>query len=118
MDPELIEKITASPSLPWVFTAIGFHVINAFLGTFMAFVDRTDLLVKIHRWVYISVLVSLAGFLVLNHIHSANTPWDYLIFIYFITIIPISKRWDVLVHALFSIVGLTLLPVLILLQLF
>jgi hypothetical protein len=39
-----------------------------------------------------------------------------LIGLYFITLIPYSKRWDILVHALVAVVGLTLLPLLIVLR--
>ena len=45
-----------------------------------------------------------------------NTLLDYLICLYFITIVPYSKRWDVLVHAFVGAVGLTLLPLLIVLR--
>ena len=55
---------------------------------------------------------------VITYIHGSNDVWEYLIGAYFITVIPLSKRWDVMIHAFFSIIGLTLLPVLILLQLF
>jgi hypothetical protein len=54
----------------------------------------------------------------MNGVHSENTIWEYLIGLYFITLVPLSRKWDVLIHALIAIVGLTLLPVLILLQMY
>lgn len=116
MDPELIEKVTSSPSLPWVFAAMGILMPNAFLGAYMAFFKRPPLLIKTHAVLYGSVVIALVVFLVRNHIHYGNTLWEYLIFGYFITLVPFSKRWDVLVHALVCIVGLLLLPVLVLLK--
>ncbi len=97
---------------------MGFHMLNAFLGAYMAFFKRAKPLIRIHALLYGCVLVCLIGFLIINHRHFHNTVWEYLIFGYFITVVPISKRWDVMLHALFATVGLTLLPVLILLQLF
>lgn len=118
MDPVLIAKITSSPSLVWVFGAIGFHITNVFLGVYMAFQGKGPRLLRIHRLLFYSVVACLVSFLVMNQIHGANTIWEYLIGVYFITVIPLSKRWDVLLHALLSVVGLTFLPALILLQLF
>jgi len=118
MEPGILSKISASPSLVWVMVAIGFHVMNVFLGASMAFMKKTPSLYRMHRLLYFAILLSLAMFLVLNYIHGSNDVWEYLIGAYFITVIPLSKRWDVMIHAFFSIIGLTLLPVLILLQLF
>jgi len=118
MEPGIVAKISASPSLVWVVAAICFHIVNVFLGAFMAFMKKGPSLFRAHRYLYFAVLFSLLMFLVLNHVHASNSWWEYLIGVYFITVIPLSKRWDVMVHAFLSIVGLTLLPVLMLLQLF
>ncbi len=118
MDPDLIEKVTQSPSLGWVFAAMGVLIPNAFLGTYMAFFKRPPLLIKTHALLYGVIVIALITFLVRNHIHYGNTVWEYLVFAYFITLVPFSKRWDVLLHALVCIVGLLLLPVLVLLKMF
>jgi hypothetical protein len=117
IDSLIISKITSSPSLPWVFAAIGFHIVNIFLGAYLGFFKRTKSLLRTHLGGYIAVVVCFLGFLIIQRLHSGLTLWEALIFLYFIIIIPLSKRWDVLLHAFLSIVGLTLLPVLVLLQL-
>ncbi len=117
LDSALISKITSSPALPWVGAAIGFHIVNIFLGFYMGFFKRTKPLLRTHLAGYIAVVACFLGFLVIQRLHSGLTLWEILIFLYFIIVIPLSKRWDVLLHALISIVGLTLLPVLVLLQL-
>jgi hypothetical protein len=117
MDPYLIAQIKESASLPWVFAAIGFHVINVFLGAYMGFQGKIEKHLKLHRLLFYVVSFCLIYFLVLNYFHGANWIWEYLIVGYFIIIIPLSKRWDMLLHGLVAMVGLTLLPVLIFLQL-
>jgi len=117
LDSLILSKITSSPSLPWVFTAIGFHIVNIFLGTYMGFFKRTKPLLRTHLAGYIVVVACFLGFLIIQRLHSGLTILEILIFLYFIIVIPLSKRWDVLLHAFLSIVGLTLLPVLVLLQL-
>jgi len=44
--------------------------------------------------------------------------WDYAICLYFITLVPISRKWDVMYHGLVTVIGLILLPLLILLKMF
>ena len=116
MEPTLIPKIASSPSLVWIVSAIGFYIINIFLGLFMAFRKRTAQSLKIHRLLFYTIVFCLGYYLLMNQVHDENSWLDYLIGLYFITLIPYSKRWDILVHALVAVVGLTLLPLLIVLR--
>ena len=116
MEPMLIPKITSSPSLVWIVSAIGFYIINIFLGLFMAFRKRTAQSLKIHRLLFYTIVFCLGYYLLMNQVHDENSWLDYLIGLYFITLIPYSKRWDILVHAFVAVVGLTLLPLLIVLR--
>lgn len=117
MESTITSKIMANPSLVWIIAGIGFYLVNLFLGLFMAFQGRSPQRLRIHRLLYFGFLVCLISFLVMNQIHHENTIWDYLVGAYFITIVPLSKRWDILLHAFFAVVGLTFLPLLIILQL-
>ena len=116
MFAEVFPQVASSPSLIWVVAAIGLTIVNTFIGLYMAFRVKTPVLVRIHLLFYSGILFSLASFLVLNGIHGENTLWDYGVGLYFITLLPWSVKWDVLAHGLVAVVGLTLLPVLILLQ--
>ena len=109
-------KILASPSLVWVLTAIGFYLINIFMGLFIAFQKKTAQNLRIHKLMYYSITFSLVCFLIMNQIHHENTWIDYIVVFYIVAIVPLSKRWDILVHALIAAVGLTLLPLLIVIQ--
>ncbi len=118
MFASVFPQVSDSPSIIWVVAAIIFNMANVFLGLYMAFFKKERRLIRIHRVLYITILICLILFLVMNGVHSENTVWEYLIGLYFITLVPLSHKWDVLVHALIAIVGLTLLPLLILLQMF
>ena len=109
-------KILASPSLVWILPAIGFYLINIFMGLFIAFQKKTEENLRIHALMYYSITFSLVCFLIMNHTHHENTLIDYIVVFYIAAIVPFSKRWDVLVHALIAAVGLTLLPLLIIIQ--
>ena len=116
MFAEAFPHITESPSLIWVVAAIGLHIVNTFVGTTMAFFTKNRSLVRAHIALYVGILVSLAMFLILNQVHGENTVWDYAIGVYFITLLPVSAKWDALLHAGVATLGLILLPVLILIQ--
>ncbi len=116
MESLLIPKITSSPSLIWVVAAIGFYILNIFLGLFMAFRKKTVQSLKIHRLLFYTIAFCLGYYLLMNQTHDNNSLLDYLICLYCITVVPFSKRWDVMVHAFVGAVGLTLLPLLIVLK--
>ena len=116
MESILIPKITSSPSLIWVVAAIGFYILNIFLGLFMAFRSKTAQNLRIHRLLFYTIAFCLGYYLIMNQTHDDNNLLDYLVCIYCITIVPFSKRWDVLIHALIGAMGLILLPLLIVLK--
>ena len=116
MELTLISKITSSPSLVWVMCAIGFYVINIFLGLFMAFREKTAQSQKIHRLLSYTITFCLVYYLIINQTHDDNTLLDYLVCLYCIILVPFSKRWDMLTHAFIGAMGLVLLPLLIILR--
>ena len=118
MFADVFPQVSESPSLIWVIAAILFNIANVFLGLYMTFFKKEKRLIRMHLYLYIAIVTCLVFFLIMNGVRSENTIWEYLIGLYFITLVPISRKWDVLIHALVTIVGLTLLPLLILLQMY
>ena len=116
MFANVFPQVSDSPSLIWVITAIIFNIANVFLGLYMAFFKKEKRFIRAHLYLYVGIVVCLVFFLVMNGVHSENSIWEYLIGLYFITLVPMSRKWDILIHALVAIVGLTFLPLLILLQ--
>ena len=116
MELTLISKITTSPSLVWVMCAIGFYVINIFLGLFMAFREKTAQSQKIHRLLSYTITFCLVYYLIMNQTHDDNTLLDYLVCFYCITVVPFSKRWDSMIHLLVGTMGLILLPLLVIVR--
>ena len=110
------QKILSSPSVVWIVAAMGFYLINIFMGLFIAFQKKTVQNLKIHKYLFYSIAFCLIYFLIMNQIHHENTWMDYAVVIYIVGLVPFSKRWDVLIHALIATVGLTLLPLLIIIQ--
>ncbi|NIQ03070.1 MAG: hypothetical protein GWM98_24020 [Nitrospinaceae bacterium] len=118
MFADVFPQVSSSPALIWVVAAIGFNIANIFLGLYMAFFKKNRSLIRAHLYLYTAILISLGFFLIMNAVHAFNSIWEYLIGLYFITLVPLSKKWDLMIHALVGIVGLTLLPLLVLLQMY
>ena len=110
------QKILSSPSLVWVLAAMGFHLINIFMGLFIGFQKKTIQNLRIHKYLFYSIAFCLIYFLIMNQIHHENMWIDYVVIFYVVAFVPFSKRWDILAHALIAVVGFTLLPLLIVIQ--
>ena len=109
-------KILSSPSLVWILAAMGFYLINIFIGLIIGFQKKTAQNLKIHKYLFYAIGFCLIYFLIMNQTHHENTWMDYAVAFYIVGLVPFSKRWDVLAHALIATVGLTLLPLLIVIQ--
>ena len=113
---DFAQKILSSPSLVWILAAIGFYLINIFMGLFIGFQEKTVQNLKIHKYFFYSIAFCLIYFLIMNQIHHENMWVDYAVVFYVLAFVPFSKRWDILVHAIIAAVGFTLLPLLIVIQ--
>ena len=108
-------QIDLAPALILIISAIGVHILNAGIGIVLAFRQRCYIR-KLHKLVYFSLLLLLMTFFVRNFLRGVTGFMEYVILAYYMVLIPISKNWDVSVHALVATVGLTLLPLIILLN--
>tara|TARA_Y100001960_G_C14376612_1_gene681779 strand:- start:292 stop:639 length:348 start_codon:yes stop_codon:yes gene_type:complete len=109
-------KILPSPSLVWILVAMGFYLTNILLGLYIGFQNKTVQILKVHKYLFYTIVFCMIYFLVMNQAHHENTWIDYAVAFYIIGLVPFSKRWDILIHALIATVGLTLLPLLIVIQ--
>ena len=109
-----ISQMENSPHLFWVIMATALHILNSILG--IAIIFRKISLGRVHLWAYLGVLVCLLFFFAENQEARGNGFVEWFVLVYFLMLIPLSRQWDILIHALTSTVGLTLLPFLILKQ--
>ncbi len=113
---EIISRIDTSSPIMWAVWAIGLHLTNTALGIYMTLMGRREWAKKVHRGLFLSVLVCIIGFIISYYFKGRVGIIDYAVAIYFIFAIPASKRQPPMIHAFVATVGLTLLPLLILLK--
>ena len=114
MWPYFISEIETSPHLFWVVVAIGLHILNSTLGI-LVFFGKNNFR-RSHLLFFLGIFACLIIFFLENQPIRGNGFVEWFVLIYFAVLIPLSKRWDVRIHTLIATVGLTLLPLLILLQ--
>ncbi len=111
-------KILSSLSLVWILVAMGFYLINIFLGLYIGFQNKKAQTSKTHKYLFYIIAFCMIYFLVKNQMHYENTWLDYAVVVYILGLVPFSKRFDVLIHALIATVGLTLLLLLIVIKIY
>ena len=109
MPTTTLADLFLNPGFISVFLAILVTIANVMIGVSMLPEDNRRKRYLLHRNVFFGVLVCFLFFLGWNHIKEENSSFNYFVLIYFLIIIPLSKRANVTAHAIIASVGLVLL---------
>jgi NhaP-type Na+/H+ or K+/H+ antiporter len=105
-----LEDLFLNPGFLFIFCALLMTVSNVMVGVSMLPADMRKKRYNLHRYVFYSVLICYLCFLGWNHFYQdKNSLLNYLVFVYFALIIPLSRRANVTAHAIIASVGLVLL---------
>jgi len=112
MQPTTLEGLFLNPGFLAIFIAILTTIGNVMVGVSMLPEDRRRKRYKLHLYVFVVVLACFLYFLVWNYfVHGKNLLYNYVAFLYFAIVIPLSRRASVTAHAIIASVGLVLLTV-------
>jgi hypothetical protein len=109
MQATSLADIFSHPSFLAILATILIVIANIMIGVSMLPKDIRQKRYKLHRNVYGATLISMGVFLVVTHRLLGNSIFNYFVLVYFLTVIPISRKWNVTAHAIISSVGLVLL---------
>ncbi len=109
MQAARLSDIFSHPSFLTILLTILIVIANIMVGVSMLPRDVRRKRYKLHRLIYGSVLISLGGFLFVTHRLMGNSLFNYGVLVYFLTVIPLSRKWNVTAHAILASVGLVLL---------
>jgi len=109
MQATSLGQIFSHPSFLTILATILIVITNIMIGVSMLPGDIRQKRYKLHRAVYGAALVSLGAFLVVTHQLLGNSLFNYFVLAYFLTVIPLSRRWNVTAHAIIASIGLVLL---------
>ena len=97
------------PRFIFIFLTILLTIANILIGVSMLPKDIRKKRFKIHRYIFYIVLICYCIFLWISY-SSSITGWlQYLILVYFLFVIPITRRINITLHAVLASVGLVLL---------
>lgn len=111
MHPTTLAEVFTHPSFITILATILIVITNIMVGVSMLPSDVRGKRYPMHRYVYLAVLVSFGSFLWVTDRMLENSGFNYLVFLYFITVVPLSRRLNVTLHAVLASVGLVLLVV-------
>ena len=109
MQATSLSEIFSHPSFLTILATILIVIANIMIGVSMLPKDIRQKRYKLHRIVYGAVIISFGVFLFVTHQSLGNSIFNYFVLGYFLTVIPLSRKWNVTAHAIIASVGLVLL---------
>ena len=109
MQPTTLGDIFTHPSFITILTTILLVVANIMIGVSMLPADTRRKRYPMHRYVYVAILASFGLFIWVTQRTLENSVFNYLVFVYFLTVVPLSRRLNVTFHAILASIGLVLL---------
>jgi len=111
MQATSLGELFTHPSFLSILVTILAVIANILIGVSMLPQDVRQKRYKLHKYVFWACLAGLGVFLWVTHRRMGNSIFNYLVAVYFVTVIPLSRKWNVTVHAIIASVGLVLLVV-------
>jgi hypothetical protein len=109
MQATSLSEVFSHPSFLTILATILTVIANIMIGVSMLPKDKRKKRYGVHRAVYGVTIISFVVFLAVTHRLLGNSLFNYFVMVYFLTVIPLSRRWNVTAHAIVSSVGLVLL---------
>ena len=97
------------PRFIFIFFTIILTIVNILIGVSMLPKDIRKKRFKIHRFTFYIVLISYCIFLWFSYSNSMTGWLQYCILVYFLFVIPITRRINITLHAVLASAGLVLL---------
>ena len=109
MQVATLEGLFLAPNFILIFLTILFTITNILIGVSLLPQDKRKKGFKIHRLTYYAVVICYGIFLWVSHSITKNGWLNYAVLIYFLFVIPVTRRINITLHAILASVGLVLL---------
>ena len=104
-----LEELFSHPSFISILFAILVVIGNIMIGVSILPKDRRKRGYKFHRWVYLLSVCVYIYFLIANHYLLGDFLLAWFVLLYFLIVIPLSRKLNITLHAIMASVGLVLL---------
>ena len=104
-----LEGLFLDPSFIIILFVILGTIANILIGVSMLPEDKRKKRFKTHRFIFYLIIFSYGGFLWFSHSPGESELFKYIVLVYFLFIIPLTRRINVTFHAILASLGLILL---------
>ena len=109
MKATTLEGLFGYPSFIFILLAILITITNILVGVSILPQDKRKKGYKVHRLIYYAVVICYGVFLWVTYSVAKNEWLNYVVLLYFLFAIPITRRINITLHAVIASVGLVLL---------
>ena len=109
MQVNTLEDLFSHPGFICIFLVILITIGNIMVGVSILPMDERKKRYRLHRYTYWAVVAVFCLFMWLQYNGSGNSPYSIFVFVYFLTVIPWSRKINVTGHAILASIGLVLL---------
>lgn len=111
MQPTSLWDLYSHPSFLTLLITFLAVIFNILVGVTMLPKDARKKYYNLHRYGYWTVLLGFAAFLIVTHELQGDYWFNYFVFLYFLAVVPQTRKINVTLHAVLASVGLALLGV-------
>lgn len=108
MQATTLKGLFLDPSFIIILFVILGTIINILIGVSILPEDKRKKGFKAHRLTFYFVILSYVMFLWVSHSPTKNEWFEYAVLIYFLFVIPITRRINITFHAILASLGLIL----------
>ena len=109
MQATTLKGLFLDPSFIIILLVILGTVVNILIGVSMLPEDKRKKGFKVHRLIFYFVVLGYGMFLWVSHSPTKNEWFEYAVLMYFLLVIPITRRINITFHAILASLGLILL---------
>ncbi|MEC7640830.1 MAG: hypothetical protein VYC17_01615 [Nitrospinota bacterium] len=109
MQVATLEQFFFSPNVIFVFLAILTCIANIIIGVNILPRDKREKGYKLHKNIFRLAVIWYAFFLAMNHNRVGNGFWEYFVLVYFLVVIPWSRKINITLHTIVTSSGVIML---------
>ncbi len=111
MQPQTLGQLFGQPGFLLLLVSILLVIGNIMVGVTMLPKDKRKRLYWTHRMVYLMVMLSYVVFMILSYREKGLDVLAIIAFVYFLLVVPLTRRVDETLHAILASVGLVMLVI-------
>jgi hypothetical protein len=109
MQINTLEDLFSEPGFICIFVVILITIGNIMIGVSILPADERKKRYLLHRYTHWAVVLVFSLFMWFQYNRSGNSPLSIFVYIYFLIVIPWSRKVNVTGHAILASIGLVLL---------